>query len=533
MSQNTVDLNGWDIATAISYDDVNLAIAKGNSSPKTFSANASDGSCSIIGTFGTWSLTRGSPLDQGTAGDDITMQIPITSGNVISGGVTTPITPCTAIATIKAIFIPQPDSPNQRALVPSQSTNDPATVDSCVPAQGKFINQSILVQLLQQWLQANLGVFNQVFAVVDLEADFSKQPGLGWMKPTHLGYATAEPRQVSGAPVPKNVFAVLALVDDNAPTAKTENTVSPFVIPDGADAGMVISPQMFLKHFMLPGAPYMFKDNPPASSFIIDNDELQITNSVDLIMGPFELDDGKEVTPSVPTGAFSLELVGTEFKINVDAGNYSPRFGFDATLWYKGVYTMSLDTVNRILDLNDVSHQSGGSCKAERGYVIAEIVMGVVSAAIGIVAGVAGFVAKSATSAINAAGDAAEISAATSTAAEGTAESAEEADQAVAQSCEWLGGTRSVQKLSSLAANLKAVAKLAGIAASIVGLPASLMGIAQAVIENDYSSSPKLDTLANKAVGEVVQWPTVIGQLELTSAQLNNCLQLGFNKRVN
>lgn len=480
------------------------------------------------GSFGTWTVVRGSPPDRGTTGEDITLNIPITSGTLTIGATALPLVACVATATIRASYIPQPGAATRHQLVATQTATDPATVDASAPSQSTFLRQQVLIGLQQQWLQDNLGLFNRVFAVVDLQADFSKQPGLSWMSPTYLGYATAEPTQLPGQPAVKNIFAVLALIDGAAPSPQIVNAVSPFIIPSGADAGMAIAPEMFLKHFMLPGAPYMFDGTPDtATSFEVDNDDLQITSTADLQLNKLSLDSGKIVSPSVPKGAFSIQVNGTQLSINVDKADYSPSTGFEASLWYKGIYTISLDTKNRVLSLNDISHQAGGSCAATKGYEVAMIVLGVVSGVLAIVGGVAGAVAKAATASVNAAAETAEISEAATSIASTTTQEQEAAANATISCCRGLiSGTP--QSLSNLATTLKVVAKIAVISGAATGLASGLMGVSMAVINGDYSSQPKLDDLVEMAVGKVIQWPSTVDSLTLVSAQLNGCLQLGL-----
>ena len=168
---NVVDTNGWDTVAAIPYRDVNAAIIANSASPPNFSQTASDGSASANGTFGQWSLTTGG------AGPDLMMSLPITGGTVTVGTTSHPITACVATVLVHAAFLPQPDHPHLKALrLSAAAVGDPANtaaVQSLVPAQPNFLANAALGQLLQDWLNANLQSFNHVFAVVDLDAEFT------------------------------------------------------------------------------------------------------------------------------------------------------------------------------------------------------------------------------------------------------------------------------------------------------------------------------------------------------------------------
>jgi hypothetical protein len=525
-----IDLNGWDLVAGITYEDVNLAISRDKTSPTDFAVSSSDGTASVSdGKFGTWSLVRGSELKISAAGDTITVNIPVTGGTLRVAGTSGALVACDVTATIHAEYIPQPGGD---ALMPSMRSAE--VVDS-KPDQSDFTRQAGFRQLMTQWLQENLKTFNQVFATVNLEADFSQTPGLAWMKPTYHGYATAEPAQV-GSEAPKNVFAVLALIDGGKPTTRTVNTVSEEVIPTlpakkgetpkQADAGVCISAGKFLEHFMLDGASWMFDGRPnPKTSFRIDNDELEIVTTTELNLPKLSLENGNEVSPTVPSGAFSIQVVGTELKINLDEANFVPKTLFHASVNYNGVYNIAYDATKQILTLVDVSHTSGGSCAADHGLNVLDIALGVTALCTGMIAGAAGGVRTSATNAITAAGDAAQIA----PAAAGGVQNAQAAAAATISCC-WglINGT--VESFENLAAQLKATAWIAGIAACGSGIATAGLTIAKFIIENEFSQAPKLDAVTGAAVGNVVKWPASIGTYKLASAQLNGCLQFGLTK---
>lgn len=512
MSQ-VVDTSGWDTVAAITYADVNKAIAAKGTGPADFTITATDGSASMQGNFGPWRLTTGG------AGPLLVMSLPITSGKVTIGDQAHDVTPCTALVEITATYIPA--SGTIQNLVPAGK--EPASVQAVTPPQSSFLVDAALKDLLAEWLRTNMNEFNAVFASVDLDADYTNE-GVSWLKPSVKAYAVAEPSR--GATLDNSVFGVLSLIDNADEPPGLVWQISPFAIPDGSDAAFIISEQKFLQHMMLVAMPAMFKGidkAPPTDNFVIDNVGTRIRSTKPLTLLPVTLKNGSVVEPTVDEGGFTVQLEASDMILTITDMQFEYSPGITVHLNYEGRSTISLDTEHEILQLT-VDHETGsGSVEVSKGIEIAEIVLGVASIVLALVGGLGGAVGRSAGAAVQSATEA------SLGAAEAGAEDAEAAANAAISCCRGLiSGTPA--ELSQLAARCMTVAKVAAIGAFCTTLMPGITMIVQAVAEGDYESMPKITDLTSSAVGKTVIWPEEVGTFTLASAELAGAFQFGLKR---
>jgi hypothetical protein len=511
---DTIDTNGWDTVAAITYTDVNRAIAANGTGPASFKQVANDGSASVEGEFGPWRLTTGG------SGSLLMMALPITGGNVVIGSTTYPVTPCVATVKLTATFIPQSGASLVNLV---NDTTQPVSVESSLPAQPNFLADASIKALLEDWLNQNLADFNAVFSSVDLDADYTNE-GVGWLKPSFKGYAVAEPTQ---HPTTDNsVFGVLCLIDDSPEPPGLVWQISPFAIPSGANGAFVISEEKFLSHMMLAAVPAMFdgiKDVPPSNNFVIDNSGTRIRNTTTLNLLPVTLDNGNVVSPTVTAANFAIQLDQGDIEIAITDMQFEYSAGITVHLNYSGHSTISLDTEHNILEMTATTQSGNGSVEISKGLEIAEIVLGVASIVLAVVGGLGGAVGRSASAAVETA------TTASLGAAEAVGEDAAEAAQATVSCCRGLISGTPVE-LSQLAARCLAVAKVAAVGAFCTTLMPAITQIMQAVADGDYQSMPKITDLTSNAVGKTVIWPKEVGTFSLASAQLNGAFQFGLTR---
>jgi hypothetical protein len=506
---STVDTNGWHTVAAITYADVNRAIAANGRGPKTFLQTASDKSASITGTFRAWSLTTGG------SGAILMMSLPITDGEVVIGTTSTPISACTATVRIQAIY-----TTGTKVNLVNDATQG-AAVEACLPAQSNFVADATLKDLLGVWLNANLSQFSAVFASVDLDADYTRE-GLSWLTPSFKGYAVAELSQ--GATVNNSVFGVLCLIDDTQPPPGLDWQISPYVIPKGASASFVISEDKFLSHMMLAAVPAMFQgitNDPVGQHFVIDNGGTRIRNTGSVTLLPVKLDNGHVVTPTVSDSNFTIQLDQAELEIAITDMQFEYSPGITVHLNYSGRSVISLDTTHDILQMSAAIQSGSGSVAVSKDLQIAEIVLGVASIVLAVVGGLGGFIGRTASAAVQSA------STAVLGAAEATGEDAAVAEQVTVTCCRGLiSGTPA--EVNQIAARLFAVAKVAGIGVFCTTLMPAITAIIKAVADGDYQSMPKITELTSNAIGKTVIWPEAVGTFKLASAQLNGAFQFGL-----
>ena len=302
--------NGWDAVFAIRAEDVNAAIARKGTSPKTWSVDIPGTHLSVggqaSGTFGAWQLTTG-----GTGGM-VRMLIPfdctVTAGTdqyVIRGG--------KARVDVKLRFVPPPagapvcpsneeSAAGTHELRVQSDSHDPAdppvlivsvTYESSTPVESGL--EDLLTRLLKAYLTTHLADFSHVFATVDL-ATLAAKDAFQWLKPTDRSYAYAEPegaRTLEGA-----VFAVLTMTECRSRSGASQ-AISPDAIPAGARAGFSISELLLMEKMILPNIHHEFPGTTDAD-FRLNSNATQITNVRQFALSPVRV-GAVDYTPMMET----------------------------------------------------------------------------------------------------------------------------------------------------------------------------------------------------------------------------------------
>jgi hypothetical protein len=527
---DVVDMNGWHTVSALSYAAVNKSIAADGNYPGTFSQAAPDGSVTLSGCFGPWSLTTGG------AGPLLKMALPITGGKLtINGPPSTQLAvpPCTATIEVHANFLPQPQGAQQRDLRLDLSPHQGSVVNvnnQMDPPLTNFLLASEVPQLLALWLNDNLSQFNHVFASVNLDADLS-QAGVPWLAASHLGYAVAEPTK--NATQDNCVFGVLCLIDGAQPPDGLAMQVSLSAIPPSAEAGFVISQDKFLQHMLLRSLPLMFAGIallPAADYFALSADGTTISNTRPLQLLPTTMDDGKVINPALATGSFTLEVDATELKLMLSDMRFDyPYLGIfhgalTVHLNYEATYTLQLDSAKGIIDLAVPAQRSSGSVTESKGLRITDEVLGIAS----IILSVLGLGGKAITKLVGAAielgNDAANLGAA-------MAEASAPADmtQDILDALNEV--QQGAQRMKSIGAVAAGITKVGLAGAAFTGLLPALDMVLKALANDEANKVPHIGTLVQAGIDNVVTWPKSIGDFQLSSVQLNQSLQFGLVRR--
>ncbi|MCO7565059.1 TULIP family P47-like protein [Pseudomonas sp. S 311-6] len=171
------------------------------------------------------------------------------------------------------------------------------------PPNAGSIGNAVLPELLSEWFNSNISYFNFVFSVIDLTPQLDQSPSYTWIDPTATSYAVIDEQTMTSS-----VMGVLTMVQNNRPGANHQ--VSPNAIPTGSDAnganvGLLISGQNFMKNMMLGGAKILF-DDASDEDFSIFNDGLSIQNVNALTYGYFKMEDDPDATTA--DNGYSAEL---------------------------------------------------------------------------------------------------------------------------------------------------------------------------------------------------------------------------------
>jgi hypothetical protein len=330
----TVDTYGWHTVSAVTYTEVDRAIAAAAGAfPASFSQTSSDSTVTAAANFSGWAVTTGG------SGAKIAMSLTLSGGSITKSGTPQNVNSCTIAIEVEAGFIPQPGNPSAFALslqagqaVTIRTTGQQFAAVSGLP----FLDASSYLSLLQQWLAANMDQFNHVFATVDLNPQFASIPNADfrWLTPSWHSYAVAEP---VNATLDNSVFAVLCLIDNTQPPTNLVQQVSNNAIPAGQKAAFLLAPGVFLKHIMFGAAPLMFSGltvSDATAKFTIDSNGTRIISTSDLRLLPLSLQNGRTVNPTVSSGNFTLNVSGTELLLGISdmQFNWSPGIDIHLTL---------------------------------------------------------------------------------------------------------------------------------------------------------------------------------------------------------
>ncbi|MCA9055552.1 MAG: TULIP family P47-like protein [Planctomycetaceae bacterium] len=118
------------------------------------------------------------------------------------------------------------------------------------------------------WFNKHLSEFKHIFTLLDLY-DRADTGQWSFLKPHHASYA-----YVDRGSLDTSLLAMLCMTSDNPPPDQQE--VSPFAIPDGAEAGFLLSAKRFFADMMLPMFEKFWKHSSPAD-FEVDADGLGIS----------------------------------------------------------------------------------------------------------------------------------------------------------------------------------------------------------------------------------------------------------------
>jgi hypothetical protein len=522
--QGTADTEGWDTVAAITYTEANKAIATLGSYPKKFSQEADDKSVAVSGDFTGWKITTGG------SGPLIHMDLIVANGKLLPEGEAATSFAGSAEIEIRSQFVPQEGKPSALDLKPSKTA--PVSVTSANLTGLSKMYTGAAKELIAMWLNNNMGEFNHVFATVNLDRELVKD-GIPWLAPSFQGYAVAEP--MKDATLDNSVLAVMCLIDGRQPGAGLAEQISPFAIPAGHKAGFLISRGNFLYHIMQPGLGMLFKDLAGKNLddyFEVVGNGTVIQNKTRLTMIDYKLKD-MTVAPIVEPKQFQMTFSATELQLSVyDMWFDVPLFGFikealTAKLTYNGRYRMRLDNTGHALALDIIQESSSAGLVSSEGWTIAQIVLGSLSVlacitGAGFAIGAARAAGAAAAGATVAAGEAASLGAVETGELTGTA--AEEFFAAAAESV----ATGAAQGVDQIGINLATAARISFAAAGALGLAPAIGMIQNGVATKNIQNVPPLRNLIDAGLAKVVQFPPTLGTLDLTTAGLNQSLQLGM-----
>jgi hypothetical protein len=529
MSTNTSDMSvstfGWDTAYIAPFPIVNKAIMAQKSFPTAFNYTDATG-ITISGKWLSWQLSPGG------AGQDVQMTCVVQTGTATGIGQPGDLTNSSLViqVNLKAVAATQPvndptakpGTGNSQALVVDTSGKgaDPAVsvISSSYPKVTSVVLQDLLAAVFKNYFNANIGQFNHVFAVMNLNSVADKD-GFQWLKPTAYQYAVAAPEN---GLLEQSAFGLIAMVQNHQVQPSMQQAVDVRALsnlPSGANSAFVISESMVAQNMLLNGAIATIQGSK-ASDFVFSADGLSVTNGNDLVWGHFKKKDGGIISPTIAKNNFVMRADDTYVYLEIANATYEPSLGVTVhmNLTQKFTYnTVKAKNGNYVFipDIKGLGNPNMSSnVSLSEGLQITEIIIGVVAAVAGLLCAasaigsaiadamaVATDVGENTANLVLDAEDIADIIADNS---EGLAEEngagADSADEGAADP-----GNPALQQACGIFTSTQFRVAV-GLISAIAGAAAGGIGVAKAINAMEYDDIPPFDTFAANCLGASV-WP--------------------------
>ena len=283
---------GWDTVSAVRVPDMNRAIRDAGSSPREFQQSING--MSVSAQFADWRVGNGGD------GKILHLETPMENVVVDYKGERHELARVDTTVSVQLHFLPHAPLKSSRAangvvphkLVVKTTAADPADTPAIVldvqPSgqdSADIKTRAIIKLCLQEWLNANLSSFGHVFATVNLHKMVT-DAAFHWLQPTYVSYVFAASRNPQ-----KSIFAILCRTGDRPADALIEQ-VSPSVIPPGASAGFLLSPERMTTEMIAPALPNVYKALKP-KDLDVDEDALEISYSGSVFLENIEHDNKK------------------------------------------------------------------------------------------------------------------------------------------------------------------------------------------------------------------------------------------------
>lgn len=304
MSDRSLGTYGWDTAFAVRIEDANRLLTRPTSQPRQFRsvAEAQPGSPSPVAewSFTPWALAEAS-------GSQVVIATQLADGRLHYGGVTVDLAGLGCLITCEMVFKPVGSAEHEL-----DANGEPSREWAALDIQDNegrlsFSDLANLRRCLDSWFRTKEArtEFKEHFSGLVINTVEAKH-GLAWLTPRAVGFAGAIMSDNSRA------IGILARTDGGDVTGCSYQ-LSPYAIPDGAQAGFVISAETFLRHMLMPALPHAF--GGAADDYAI-YDGNKIWNVQPLKLS-FRTGDGKSFTGTIAPKKLDIALSGPELVLRI------------------------------------------------------------------------------------------------------------------------------------------------------------------------------------------------------------------------
>lgn len=373
----------------------------------------------------------------------------------------------------------------------------------------------------QLWFNNNIEAFGQIFSIVLIGLEAS-QGDFQWLKPSAYSYAANN--SIDGKTA---AFGTLALIDGKTDINERQQTIDvgalQIVKPFGANAALIISKTMFVKHILLKAAVNLIK-NTTEEDFEISETGLSLSNKKEMVWQDFEGEDGIW-SPLIPKNSFILTLQSDHIHINISNAHYRPRAGVTVYMSLEQNFKYKVEKNKKgepifVPDEKDMG-EAHVYCHVELDKWLnwLSLVTGIITSIASVFAlgiGVAGAISKGAQATLI----------------------GSEATRTASFSFKLLGMPINLEKLAPIAIDIQngiarnptvfnAVKLGVTITAATTGITFGAITLANAIYKDKYNDVPSFRVFADNLTG-AIQWPRV-ENMELKSATLADSFVIGLN----
>lgn len=373
----------------------------------------------------------------------------------------------------------------------------------------------------QLWFNNNIEAFGQIFSIVLIGLEAS-QGDFQWLKPSAYSYAANN--SIDGKTA---AFGTLALIDGKTDINERQQTIDvgalQIVKPFGANAALIISKTMFVKHILLKAAVNLIK-NTTEEDFEISETGLSLSNKKEMVWQDFEGEDGIW-SPLIPKNSFILTLQSDHIYINISNAHYRPRAGVTVYMSLEQNFKYKVEKNKKGEPIFVPDEKGMGDahvyCHVELDKWLnwLSLVTGIITSIASVFAlgiGVAGAISKGAQATLI----------------------GSEATRTASFSFKLLGIPINLEKLAPIAIDIQngiarnptvfnAVKLGFTITAATTGITFGAIMIANAIYNEKYNDVPSFRVFADNLTG-AIQWPRV-ENMELKSATLADSFVIGLN----
>jgi hypothetical protein len=378
---SAVYTHGWDTVFGIPVTAVNEAIVDKKSSPTGFTFTDSTGTFRLEGTFGDWQIAEGGD------GKEIRIALPVPSLRFTYLATTKTFEFAgKVVLAIELHYIPHQtpqaaDSSDGRpfALVVKSTSDDPNQPVAFVvssdfsPTPGAVTN-ALIAQGFKDWAAENLGVFNHVFAVVNLNRmiDTGKW---AFVTPNYTSYAYLS----DGTGLQTDLFGVLCMTGDRS-GAHLNEQLAPNTIPPENKAGFLVSQQRTLENLIRPAIIQAYPGLTEANFLLNDEgDTLYLTEGTSVDLKPVQ-QDGSTYYPKLTN--LSVKSIGEVLTLTSHTETEIVA-GITALCQSTHWYTVRLGSSNNGQTLNFAQYQDPSivhSINQSEGSHLTQLIIAIVAA---------------------------------------------------------------------------------------------------------------------------------------------------------